>query len=377
MPRLEDKVSELLKNAGIAINGSNSYDIHIHDERLFKRLKYQTSLGAGEAYMEGWWDCESLDQLFERLCRHELSNDINNKSTVLIKVLMNTFVNMQTHVRSLVVAENHYNLGNELYEKMLGPTMAYTCAYWKGAETLDQAQINKFDLVCRKLELMPGDKVLDLGCGWGTFAKYAAEKYGCEVTAVNISLEQVRYAQEANKGLPVKIYLSDYRDSHVYNPKGEKFDKVASIGLCEHVGIKNYKYFMQVVRTNLKEDGLFLLHTIGKNYSSSFIDPWISKYIFPNSVLPSIKYLGEAAENLFILEDLHNFGSDYDKTLIAWNNNFKHHWDEIKSKYDEKFYRLWNYYLLSCAGAFRARSMQLWQMVLSPKGVNGGYESKR
>lgn len=377
MATTENIVINLLNDAGITLNGDNDYDIRVHDERLFKRLKYQASLGAGEGYMEGWWDCDNLDEMFHRLCKIDHDPDIHRKTTVFLKSMMNVFVNFQTHVRSLTVAENHYNLGNDLYQKMLGETMAYTCAYWKGADTLDQAQVNKFDLICRKINLQPGERVLELGCGWGSFAKYAAENYGCEVVGANISVEQVKFAQEFNKDLPVKICLCDYRDDATYNPQGVKFDKVVSIGLCEHVGFKNYKHFMDVARRNMKDDGLFLLHTIGKGYTSYFTDPWISKYIFPNSILPSMKMLSGAMEHTFILEDFHNFGADYDKTLVAWHKNFVANWDAIKGNYDEKFFRLWSYYLLSCAGAFRARSLQLWQLVLSPNGVLGGYESQR
>lgn len=377
MPSTKNVIDGLLKKAGITLNGSKSYDIQVNDERLYKRLKYQASLGAGEGYMDGWWDCESLDEMFYLLCKVDHNPEIHSKSTVFLKELMNSFVNMQTRVRSLAVADQHYNLGNDLYEKMLGETMAYTCGYWKEAQTLDKAQFDKFDLICRKLELKAGEKILELGCGWGSFAKYAAEKYGCEVVAANISTEQVSYGREINKGLPVEIHLCDYRDAHVYNPKNIKFDKVVSVGLCEHVGIKNYRGFMELARNNMKEDGLFLLHTIGKLYSSSITDPWITKYIFPNSVLPSVKQLASAIEGVFVLEDLHNFGADYDKTLMAWHHNFNKNWDSLKGDYDEKFFRLWNYYLLSCAGAFRARSLELWQFVLSPNGVIGGYDSKR
>jgi cyclopropane-fatty-acyl-phospholipid synthase len=296
---------------------------------------------------------------------------------VAFQSLTNRLVNLQTKLRSKKVAEQHYNLGNDLYRYMLGKSMAYTCAYWKNAKTLDQAQYDKFDLICRKINLKPGERVLDLGCGWGSLAKYMAENYGSKVTAVNISVEQVRYAREICSHLPVEVHLCDYRDANSYNPKNIPFDKVVSIGLCEHVGHKNYRHFLKIARENLKENGLFLLHTIGKNDSSFFVNPWINKYIFPNGMLPSIKLLSGAMEHLFVLEDLHNFGSDYDKTLMAWHKNFNDNWGQLKDKYGQEFFRLWNYYLLSCAGGFRARGMQLWQMVLSPKGLLGGYETVR
>lgn len=370
-------LEKLLGEIGVNINGSNPWDIQVHDQRVFQMMLFEPSLGAGETYMSGLWDCKQLDELFFRIGRHQLENKINNKLTLAITSFLNKMINFQSHRRSLKVAEKHYNLGNKLYRAMLGSTMSYTCAYWKHADKLDDAQLDKFDLICKKLNLKQNERVLDLGCGWGTLTKFIAENYKCKVVAVNISTEQVRYAQENTKGLPVTVCLSDYRDANKYNPEKIPFDKVLSVGLCEHVGRKNYAAFMKVVHENLREDGLFLLHTIGNGASRDVCDPWITKYIFPNSMLPSLKWLTESMENLFIVEDVHNFGADYDKTLMAWHKNFVDNWDSLKSSYDEVFYKMWNYYLLSCAGEFRARSMQLWQLVLSPKGALGGYEAVR
>jgi len=373
----KDFIIKILNQAGIAIGGSEPFDIQVNDDRLYRHLWSKGSLAAGEGYMNEWWDCEQLDEFFNRICQLKLDRAFNKQWMILCSTLANCFFNLQTRIRSLKVAETHYDLGNELYEAMLGPTMAYTCAYWKDAANLDQAQINKFDLICRKLSLQRGERVLDLGCGWGTLARYAAEKYGVSVVAVNISKEQVQYAKEITKGLPVDVYACDYRDDKVYNPQRIPFDKIMSVGLCEHVGLKNYTGFIRLARKNLKKSGLFLLHTIGRNDTSYHVDPWISKYVFPNSILPSLQLLTTAFEKQFVLEDLHNIGADYDKTLMGWQSNFNRHWEQFKGQYDRKFYRLWNYYLLSCAGGFRARSMQLWQMVLSPEGVAGGYRTIR
>lgn len=370
-------LKNLLEKAGVTINGNNPYDIQIHDQRFYKRFLMNPSLGAGESYMEGWWDCTRLDELFYRITRAVNTDTIFKPWYLAWARFMNILINQQTRHRSKHVADKHYNLDNELYRIMLGPTMAYTCAYWPHANNLDQAQENKFKLICKKLDLKPGDKVLELGCGWGSFAKYAAENYGCHIVAVNISTEQIKYARENSNSLPIEFFLCDYRDQAIYNSNQIKFDKVVSIGLCEHIGYKNYRRFMNIVRNNIKEDGLFLLHTIGRNNSVNFVDPWINKYIFPNGMLPSIKQIAGSSENLFVIEDLHNFGADYDKTLMAWRKNFMDHWPQLSLRYDEKFYRMWNYYLLSCAGAFRAREMQLWQFVLTPKGKLNGYQSIR
>lgn len=320
--------------------------------------------------MDGWWDADSLDEFFSRVLNAKLAKKIVSFKLIL-NVLKAMFFNMQNKKRSHKVAKEHYDVGNDLYEKMLGDRMQYTCAYWDGVDTLEQAQENKLEMICKKINLKKEDTVLELGCGWGGFAKYAAEKYGCSVTGYNISEEQVKYAEERCKGLPVKIVKDDYR-----NATG-KFDKVVSVGLCEHVGHKNYRNLMKLAHDRLKDDGIFLLHTIGRNTSSRTTDPWIDKYIFPGGMIPSIKQLGNAFEGLFVVEDLHNFGPDYDKTLMAWFKNFDESWDKIKSQYSERFYRMWKYYLLSCAGYFRSREGQLWQFVLSKQGIPGGYKSIR
>jgi len=249
--------------------------------------------------------------------------------------------------------------------------MNYSCGYWKDVDNLDDAQDAKLELSCKKLGLKPGMRVLDIGCGWAGFGKYAADKYGVEVVGVTVSKEQKKLAEKLCKGLPVEIRLQDYRELD------EKFDRIISIGMIEHVGKKNYREYMKVSHRCLKENGLFLLHTIGSNISRFTGEPWLDKYIFPNGMLPSVKQLAKAVERLFVIEDVHNFGSYYDTTLMAWYDNFITHWDEIKNQYDERFYRMWSYYLLCCAGAFRARRNQLWQVVLSKDGVRGGYKSIR
>lgn len=377
LSQFEQKVQDALATAGITIGGQQPWDIQVNNSELFKRLQANPSLGLGEGYMDQLWECERLDEFFYRILAKLEMTDVFGLGMILRVALRNILVNQQTRLRSKQVAKVHYNLGNELYQLMLGDTMAYTCAYWKDAQDLDAAQNAKYELICRKIDIQKGDKVLELGCGWGGFAYYVATKYGCEVDAVNISTEQMKYAQQICKSLPVNIHVCDYRDIGSYNPKLKKFDKVVSIGMCEHVGYKNYPYFIDAARSQLKDDGLFLLHTIGKNYTTYFGDPWIQKYIFPNGMLPTIKLLSKAIEKHFVVEDLHNFGAYYDKTLMAWDDNFVANWSQIKSNYDERFYRMWRYYLLSCAGAFRARDLQLWQFVLSPHGVRGGYQSIR
>lgn len=279
--------------------------------------------------------------------------------------------NLQNRRRSRAVGERHYDLGNDLYAAMLGERLVYSCGYWRQADDLDQAQLAKLDLVCRKLQLKPGMKVLDIGCGWGEALKYAAERYGVSGVGVTISAEQAAYASELCVGLPVEIRLQDYRDID------ERFDAAFSIGMFEHVGVKNYRGYFETVRRLLPEDGLFLLHTIGGNVSVQRTDPWIARYIFPNSMLPSARQIAEASEGLFVIEDWHGFGTDYDRTLQAWRDNVEAAWERLDERYDERFRRMWRFYLAASMATFRSRRSQLWQLVLSPHGVPGGYVAPR
>lgn len=374
---MKQKAEALLNEVGITINGNKPYDIQVHDERFWNKLIYQQSIGVGESYMDGWWDCERLDELFFRVCRNQLHNQFYSKWKNEFLYLKSLMINHQSRSRADEVARTHYNLDHGLYEKMLGKSMAYTCGYWKNAHSLDEAQFDKYDLVCKKLYLKPGEKVLEIGCGRGGLAKYMVEKYGCEVVALDVGEGPIQYAKKLCKNLPVTLFQCDYRDVDIYNPEKIKFDKLVSVGVLEHIGHKNYGTLIDIARSFIKEDGIFLLHSIGANYSRTYCDPWINKYIFPNGVLPSIKQLGSAFEHKFVVEDLQNFGSYYDKTLMSWNDNLNSGWPELKSQYDEKFHRMMNYYLLSCAGSFRARDMQLCQYVLTPHGQLGGYTSVR
>ncbi len=365
-------VNQLLDFAGIKINGNSPWDIRIHDERFYKRAITEVELGMGESYMDGWWDAKKLDETIFKIIRADLLNKVKHNYKIALQLAGFYFINMQARRRAFIIGERHYDLGNDLFQCMLDKRMNYSCAYWKDAKSLDEAQENKLELICRKLHLEPGMKILDIGCGWGAFGKYAAEKYDVEVVGITVSKEQVALGKELCKGLPVEFKLQDYREVN------EQFDRIVSVGMIEHVGYKNYRDFFKIAKNNLYEDGLFLLHTVGEVRSTKSTDAWTHKYIFPNGMLPSIAQLGKAIEGLFVMEDWHNLGADYDKTLMSWYHNFENSWDQIKNKYDERFYRMWKYFLLSSAGAFRARNKnQLWQIVLSKNGVLGGYNSIR
>lgn len=358
-----DTIKEILSNTDIAINGSNPWDIQVYDNRCYSRILRDGNLGLGEAYMEGWWSCRRIDEFIHRILMSGVDEMIKGSIGFLVSYLLARLTNRQSKSRSHMIADAHYNLDNDLFMSFLDPYNQYSCGYFNDTDDLDEAQRNKLELICRKLDLRAGDRVLDIGCGWGGLAHYAVHHYDCQVAGVNISEEQIRYARDLCKGLPVKIINSDYRDVR------GTYDKIVSVGMIEHVGYKNYRSFMNVAHRCMKENGIFLLHTIGGNTSNFKCDPWITKYIFPNGMLPSVAQLGKAVEGLFVMEDWHNLGPHYDRTLMAWNDNFQRAWPALKDRYDEKFKRMWEYYLLSCAGAFRARNIQLWQIVYTKAGT--------
>lgn len=367
----ERSVRELLALADIQVGGNRPWDVQVHNPDFYARFLSQGSLGLGEAYLDGWWDGAHLDETFNKALSARLDHKLRMNWPLALDLLKARLFNRQNKALSKTVAEIHYNLGNDFYADMLDPYMQYTCAYWKDAENLADAQTGKLDLICRKLGLEPGMTVLELGCGWGGFARFAAERYGCHVTAYNISTEQVAYGRARTKDLPVDIRLQDYREAT------GTYDRVVSIGMCEHVGSRNYRTFIQVIQRCLKDGGLALIHTIGGNKSVTSIEPWLGKYIFPHAQLPSVSQLGQAMENLVVVEDWHNFGAYYDRTLMAWWENFERNWSKHRAHYGERFYRMWVYYLACCAGSFRARKNQLWQVVVSKGSVPGVYQAVR
>ena len=369
--------NKLLASADIRINGGRPWDIRVLHPGVYQRVLSRGSIGFGEAYVDGMWDCDHLDEMFTRLMTVDI--DIRILKLLRLRVLAasafnylsHKFANLQSLPRAFEVGERHYDIGNDVYQAMLDSRMNYSCGYWREAQDLEQAQRDKLDLICRKLELKPGEKLLDIGCGWGSMAQYAAQQYGVEVTGITISKQQWQLAQNRCQGLPVDIKLLDYRDL------SGKYDKVVSVGMFEHVGAKNYKTFFDVVRRVMNDEGLFLLHTIGDYYTSNTTDPWVNKYIFPNGQLPSAQRVAKAAEPRLIMRDWHNFGPDYDRTLSAWWENFEAAWPRLKIRYDERFYRMWKYYLHCCMGMFRSGQGQLWQIVFSRRGVRLDYRDVR
>jgi cyclopropane-fatty-acyl-phospholipid synthase len=371
---IRKRVVALLESAGVHPGGDQSSDPRIHDERFYARVLSQGSLGLGESYMDGWWDVDSLDGLLTHLIDARLDKRVPGWLS-RVDDLRAWLLNLQTARRARVVGRRHYDIGNDLFQHMLGRRLVYSCGYWRDAQDLDAAQEAKLDLVCRKLGLRPGMRVLDIGCGWGEALQYAAQHYGVSGVGVTISRAQAEYARRLCDGLPIEIRLQDYREVD------ERFDRIFSIGMFEHVGVRNYRAYFEVARRCLADDpatggGLFMLHCIGSNRSVTHTDPWIGRYIFPNSMLPSAAQIAQSIEGLFVIEDWHGFGVYYDRTLQAWRDNIEAAWDALPD-YDARFRRMWRFYLCASMAVFRTRRAQLWQLVLSPRGVPGGYTSVR
>ncbi|MGF1644373.1 MAG: cyclopropane fatty acyl phospholipid synthase [Thiotrichales bacterium] len=363
---LRSLAAKLLQQADVTLDGNRPWDMQIHSDEVFHRLFRFGSLGLGEAYMDGLWDVAELDQFFERVLRAGLERKVR-PWVIRLAEWRARLVNLQAPHRAHAVAEVHYDLGNAFFEAMLDPRMVYSCAFWRDASTLAEAQTAKLALVSRKLNLQPGMRVLDIGCGWGSLAQFMTERHGVEVVGLTISEPQAEYARQRCAGLPVEIRVQDYRAVE------QAFDAIVSVGMFEHVGSKNYRTFMEVVDRCLRGDGLCLLHTLGKLDARELVDPWIERYIFPNSELPAMSQLASAMDGLLVVEDIENIGADYDPTLMAWHENFEHAWPQFAEQYGERFRRMWRYYLLSCAGAARARAIHVWQIVLSRRGLAGGY----
>jgi cyclopropane-fatty-acyl-phospholipid synthase len=322
--------------------------------------------------MDGWWDCERIDEMMHRVYTAEklIVDHINTPSTI-IKALPSKLLPHGSKWRSKEIGKFHYDIGNDFYEAILDPYFNYTCGYWAGgARTLEDAQIAKMDRICRKLRLQPGMKLLDIGCGWGGFAKFAAERYGVHVTGISVSEEQLKHARKLCEGLDVEVKYLDYRNLE------EKFDRITTIGMIEHVGPRYYRAFMEKVSSCLSHGGIFVLHTLGFN-TSDYKNPWLQKYIFPGGFIPSLRHIARAHDGLLTEEHIENIGYDYCKTLLCWCNNLEKNWDYIQSrnpeKYDERFFRTWRFYLLATAAGFLVGKALVWHFVFSKGWVEGGY----
>ena len=366
-------ITHVLAVADVSLDGKRPQDITVNNPDFFKQVLSEGELALGEAYMNGDFDANQLDVFIEHLLAANL--DQNVKPTLgLAKAMVSAKVtNLQSVSRAKRDVSYHYNIGNDLYEKMLDDRMIYTCGYWARAKNLNQAQEHKLDLICQKLYLKKGMTILDIGCGWGGFAEYATKKFGVKVTGISLSEEQIKIAKRRTKGLGAKMILKDYRDMT------GKFDRIVSIGMLEHVGLKNYSEFFEICNRLLAPGGIMLHHSIGNNHRDTGKGSrWIRKYIFPGTQLPTLSDFDKAVEWKFVIEDVHNFGPDYDKTLLAWHRNFIKSYPKLDhTRYDERFKRMWEYYLLSVAATFRTRKIQLWQIVMRRDEAAGTYRAVR
>lgn len=378
MKNAREKVAEIMAIADIQVGGNRPQDITVTDERAFQAWLSDVALGLGESYMKGWWTSNQLDETVRHLF---LKRDVINKKigfdfNLILLAIKSRLSNRQTISRAKIVGESHYDISNDLYEAMLDDYMQYSCAYWdRGANDLHSAQRDKLQLIADKLKLSPGMRVLDIGCGWGGLANYLNDKCGVQVVGLTISEEQRNYAQSKFGSRDIEFRLQDYRlcDDGPY-------DRIVSVGMLEHVGYKNYSAYFNKISDLLSDDGLALVHSIGCNVTDTAADPWIDKYIFPNGMLPSLKQIGNSIPEPMVIEDWHNFGASYDRTLVAWHRRFIEAWPDLSEKLglDEQFRRMWEFYLLACAGNFRSRKRaQLWQIVLAKIGQPGGYQSVR
>jgi len=364
------EVEALLASAGVVINGSRPWDPVLHNHHFFHRVLRHGSLGLGESYMEGWWDCGALDQFFERLIRYQIPRKIPLYPSFFLDLVVSDLVNRQAASRAFLIGR-HYDLGNDFFAMMLDRRMIYSCGYWRHADSLEQAQDDKLDLICRKLNLKAGERLLDIGCGWGGLLKFAARRYGVSGVGITVSRAQAEAARQTCKGLPVEIYLADYRELR------SAFDKIVSVGMFEHVGQKNYRTYIEIIQRCLRDDGLCLLHTIGSRVRGYGFDPWINRYIFPDARIPSVPEIVRACRGLLTIRDWHQWNEDYDRTLMAWHERFLQGWPDLAGRYDRTFFRMWRYYLLSCAASFRAGQNCVWQIVFSKGGLPDGYQPVR
>jgi cyclopropane-fatty-acyl-phospholipid synthase len=366
----EQIVKNLFKKANIELDK----DIIIHDKSTYRDIIIKGSLGLGESFMKKKWDSPQLDVFIAKILR------AGSQSNLILGALIHfrnwvksSFLNLQNQKYAPDLAETHYNAGNYLFKSFLDSNMIYTCGYFKNTTDLKQAQLNKIKIVGSKLNLQPGESVLDIGCGWGGTARIISETFDVEVTGVTDSVEMVKYANKHNSSEKVQFINSDYR-----NIKG-KYNKIYNVGFLEAVGPKNYRAFMELVNNLLYDNGVFLTHTIGGMHSVNSGDPWLDKYIFPHGVLPSKDQIKKAISNLFDIRDFEAFGKYYATTLSKWSNNLNKNWHTIQDKFDnpEEFRRMMDFYFQSCKAAFQSKIIDLWQYVFTKPGMVSDYKMYR
>lgn len=346
--------------------GTPLFTVIFHKDIPLADLTASTSIALGEAYMDGNLEIEgdlyfALDHFLGQMGKFQTDESA-------LKKLIHSSLEKKNQKKEV---QSHYDIGNDFYKLWLDETMSYSCGYFQHEnDTLYQAQVNKVEYILKKLHLKEGMSLLDIGCGWGYLLIRAAKEYGISGMGITLSEEQFkefqRRIEEEHLEGQLTVKLLDYRDLPQY---GQKFDRVVSVGMVEHVGRENYQLFMECVKKVLKPGGLFLLHFISalKEHAG---DPWIKKYIFPGGVVPSLReMLSCAAENDFHTMDVENLRLHYNRTLLCWKKNFEEHVGEVEKMFDERFVRMWDLYLSACAATFHNGIIDLHQ-VLFTNGIN-------
>ncbi|HEY0982005.1 class I SAM-dependent methyltransferase [Schlesneria sp.] len=346
--------------------------MRLHNKSLYTKLFFNPELYVGEAYMDGELTFEEGSRVFDQL------NLFSNNRTGLTShpvqsVLRHTWRSLRRFhqhnpiSRSLKNASHHYDLSDEFYRLFLDEDMQYTCAYYLDPnDTLEEAQLNKKRHVCAKLQIKDGMKIAELGCGWGGLALYMAQIADVEVTAVNLSIEQIRVARQRAEALGVadRVHFEhmDYRQLQ------GKYDRVVSVGMLEHVGVGHYDEFFRKFRSLLNEDGLGLVHSIGRNAPPGTVSPFVRKYIFPGGYAPSLSEIFAPAERQRIwVADCEILRLHYYYTLRDWRDRFMANWDKAAAIYDERMCRMWEFYLISAQLAFLTGSEMIFQLILANK----------
>lgn len=353
-------LSMLLRQAGIEPNGSSPWDPQIKDDRFYRTVLLKGSVGLGDSYINGWWECADISEFILRIIQSGIHLRVP-RLDVLLRKLRFALLDAQDRVRSKRVAEVHYDEDPRIFEIMLGNTNSYTCGRWHGVSTLDAAQEQKMDLLCRKAGLSEGKIVLDIGSGWGGFLAHAAKRCGVRGIGLTISRTQFEYAQKRYSNLPVEFRLEDYRDFN------GTVDAVVSICVIEHVGPQHYREYFEKARASLaREDGFFVVQCIFACDRRATMDPWTEKHIFPNGILPTLDRINESTQGVFHLVDQEFFREDYVKTFYAWRENLICHRNEIVEKYGMRYYRKYEYYLSLYVAGFSSGRINVGQFVFSP-----------
>ena len=349
----------------------NSLKMKIHDKKLHYKLLLYPDLYFGEGYTDGNITFENgsisdfLDLALQNIGREKtnaISDFINS-----IKGSYRYLTNFNFIKKSKMNVAHHYDISDELYFLFLDPLKQYSCAYFKNEnESLEKAQKNKINHIIKKLNIKENSKVLDIGSGWGHLSMEIAKQAKCQVTGVTLSENQFKYssakAKELNLGNQVQFKLMDYREVK------EKYDRIVSVGMFEHVGRKFYKTFFNKIFEIMKDDGIALLHTIGSVNSPRDPQPWITKYIFPGGYTPSLSEVASPIEKSgLILSDMEVLRMHYAHTLRNWKERFTQNKDKVLKMFDERFFRMFEFYLSSCEMAFRHGDQVVYQLQLTKK----------